>query len=266
MRRGFTLIEVLIVITIILIVSAVALPVVVPAIRHREVGEAARLLQGALAGARDDAIRTNGPSGIRLMLDLSYPVKRLANGQIDPGQPLAAASIISIRPAPPYTDGTITQWQGALPPTVAAIAYPGPGTPASPNPTYGQTSALMVYESLIDAQGLPQSPTNWYWNIRIGDRLQIGKAGTWYTVIGPMVVTPAQGNGELFVNVGPPGTVSPLPDPLGTTGFPEFLLLVNGRDDNGNGIPDEGWDGVDNDGLNGVDDIGEWIEIEKWSG
>ena len=38
------------VILIILLVSAVALPVVLPAMAHREVSEAARILQAALAG------------------------------------------------------------------------------------------------------------------------------------------------------------------------------------------------------------------------
>ena len=51
MKRGFTLIELLAVITIIVIVSAVALPTVIPALSHRQVGEAARILQSALVGA-----------------------------------------------------------------------------------------------------------------------------------------------------------------------------------------------------------------------
>ena len=45
-RRAFTLVELLVVITIILLISAVALPTVLPAMRHRQVSEAARQLQG----------------------------------------------------------------------------------------------------------------------------------------------------------------------------------------------------------------------------
>ncbi len=45
---SFTLVELLVVITIILIVSAVALPTVLPALSHRQVSEAARILQAAL--------------------------------------------------------------------------------------------------------------------------------------------------------------------------------------------------------------------------
>lgn len=270
MRRGFTLIELLVVITIIALISVIALPTIIPALSHRQVSEGARTLQGALAGARDQALHDNAPSGIRLVPDPAFPLIYLPNGQLDPRQPLAANRIIPIGPAPDYNDGQIVQWIGVLPPQVAGLPYPGPGTPAVPNPTYAQTSALMVYESILDANNQVQNPTSWFWNIRIGDKIQINNAGPWYTVIGPMVITPAQGNSELFVNIGPAGTRSPLPDPNGSPGFPEFLLLVNGRDDNKDGYPDNGWDGVDNDGINGPDDIGEWNgsnpEIERWAG
>ncbi len=48
-------------ILIILLVSAVTLPVVIPAVRHRQVSEAARILQASLAGALDSALRTGAP-------------------------------------------------------------------------------------------------------------------------------------------------------------------------------------------------------------
>src|SRR5262245_61024057 len=54
---GYTLIELLLVILIILLVSAIALPAVLSALSHRQVSEAARLLQGVLIGARDSALR-----------------------------------------------------------------------------------------------------------------------------------------------------------------------------------------------------------------
>src|SRR5262245_35643429 len=73
-RGGFTLIELLVVITIILIVSAVALPMVLPALSHRQVSEAARILQGALVGARDSALKNGTASGIRLLPDPAFPL------------------------------------------------------------------------------------------------------------------------------------------------------------------------------------------------
>ena len=112
-------------------------------------------------------------------------------------------------------------------------------------------------------------PTSWFWNIRVGDKLQINGSGLWYTVVGPMVVTPQQGNSELFVNVGPAGTpvaVSMIMQGRPSPVYPEFLFLVNGLDDNKNGWIDEGYDGVDNNlsfeiangGTYLTDELAEW--------
>jgi hypothetical protein len=142
---------------------------------------------------------------------------------------------------------------------------------------------VLVLESApVDANGLPNPPTNWFWNVRVGDKVQVNNTGPWYTVTGPAVIAPStananEGNPEWFVNVGPPGSPSPLPpftDPV--FGLPlEFLLLTNGRDDgqmilNGqgggptpDGWADSGWDGVDNDGIKGPDNPEEW-ENESW--
>lgn len=264
--RGFTLIELLVVIVIILLVSIVALPTALNSMSHRQVSEAARLLQAQLAGARDAAIRDNRPSGMRFLPDPTL-TRYLPNGQLDPNGPLAYNRMVPLAPAPSYSEGVITQWTGPLPAAVASLAYTGPGTPANANPTWGNTTALMAYELATTTTGgvtVPNSPTSWFWNIRIGDKLQFNNAGKWFTVVGPMVVPPGgitigtqfYANPEMFVNVGPPGTASP-------TGY-DFLLLVNGLDDNKNGWVDEGWDGVDNDAKNGVDDIGEWVETEAW--
>ncbi len=126
-RGGFTLIELLVVILIILLVSAVALPVVLPALSHRQVSEAARILQGALVGARDAAMHNGTPSGIRLLPDPAFPLiyKTMPDGttQIDPTQPLAANRIIPIEMAPGYSSGMLS------------IVQPGPNFPLmSPYP------------------------------------------------------------------------------------------------------------------------------------
>ncbi len=132
-------------------------------------------------------------------------------------------------------------------------------------------NVLLVKEILAD-NGVLNEPTSWFWNVRIGDKLRINGSGLWYTVVGPMDVTPQQGNSEMFVNAGPPGTVSPFRDfQSGTVVEPEFLFLVNGRDDNQNGWIDEGYDGLNNnlafELANGlpqlVDDLLEW-EFETW--
>ena len=136
----------------------------------------------------------------------------------------------------------------------------------------------MVKEIAVESTGMLNAPTSWYWNIRVGDKLQINGSGLWYTVVGPMVVTPQQGNTELFVNIGPAGQPSPYsfsefqgPAANPVTVQPEYLFLVNGVDDNKNGWIDEGYDGVDNnynaEVANGgpyfTDDLFEW-EHETW--
>jgi prepilin-type N-terminal cleavage/methylation domain-containing protein len=282
---GFTLVELLVVIVIIGLVSAAALPVVLPALAHRQVSEAARIVQGTLAGARDSALHSAAPSGIRLLPDPAFPLVYLANGQIDPTQPLAANRIIPIESAPQYTEGQVSiVVPNGLDTTTNAYSlsipypvlngggyYPSGGYSATAGSTVTTGNVLMVKE-IVAAGNVLNEPTSWYWNIRVGDKLQLNGSGIWYTVVGPMVVTPQQGNSELFVNVGPPGSQSPLGDTqAGVQVFPEFLFLVNGIDDNKNGWTDEGYDGVDNNlsaevmaGVTPVvDDLAEW-EIEAW--
>jgi prepilin-type N-terminal cleavage/methylation domain-containing protein len=265
MRRGFTLIELLTVIVIVLLLSVIALPTVIPAISHRQVGESARLLQAALAGARDAAIRDNALAGIRLLPDPIYKTylvdpqlgiydfPRLANGQIDPTIALAANAWVPIGAPPAYDDG---------------LASVCPSTMYSQSLT-GNTTALVLEESVgawTNAGGawvwLPNSPTSWSWNVRAGDRLRINNTGAWYTVVGPNAAG-VTANPQRFVNAVAPGQTSPLsrtiPSPDGkqsVTVNPEFLLLVNGRDDNGNGWVDEGCDGVDNNANGIIDDPG----------
>lgn len=300
-RPGFTLIELLVVIGIILLVSVLTIPSISGAISHRQVGEAARSLSAVLAGARDAAIRDNRPSGIRLMPDPAFNGQQpltlpnpaggppIANpspfaGRLDPGLPLAYNRIVPISPAPSYSEGFVLQVQptaGMFATTgplaaIGDLAYPVP-SPAVTAPLVSQTTPLVLVEAVVTQvvgvngvpTTIPNPPTSWMWNIRLGDKVQINSAGPWYTVVGPMVIGPSGGNPDLFVNVGMPGV--PMVTPFTQTQFgqsvtPEFLLLVNGRDDNSNGWIDEGWDGVDNDGNGTVDDIGEWKEAEAWLG
>ena len=286
---GFTLIELLVVILIILMVSAVTLPSVISAFNHRQVGEAARILQGGLVGARDTAINTNAPAGIRLLPDPVF------NGQslnvpglpgvtaLDPRVALASNRFIPIQLAPDYSEGSV-RVDINLPnfnSTVVVNAnqyfvYPAAKSPVGVTTYYPAGTNNMLYleqEVFVDpSSGLLNPPTSWFWNIRIGDKVRINGSGIYYTVVGPMQIA----NPELFVNIGEPGpTAIPLlTQTSGTTTLPaEFLFLVNGQDDNNDGYVDNGWDGIDNDGDGIVDQVvagfnpfGEWVETERWQG
>src|SRR5271166_5427369 len=273
-RRGFTLIELLVVMLIILLVSAVVLPSVIPAISHRQVSEAARILQGALVGARDTAINNNAPAGIRLLPDpalngqsLNAPGGTAGVSTLDPTKILASNRYVPIQLAPDYSEGLVNVDLG--PPTFTVANFPYPAQKGGGNYPVGTFQMLYVEQSVYtvsNGTNLLNSPTSWYWNIRIGDKIQLNNTGIWYTIVGPMNIY----NPELFVNVGDPGTTPPLLRTVPTNYNPEFLFLVNGVDDNNDGFVDNGWDGVDNDGINGIDDAGEWLgafrETETWQG
>jgi prepilin-type N-terminal cleavage/methylation domain-containing protein len=266
-RKGFTLIELLVVILIILLVSAVTLPAVLPAWNHRQASEAARLLQGALVGARDKAIHDGQPSGIRLLPDPAFPIQYVPLNNpttIDPSQILAFNRIVPIGSAPEYSDGRVSVFP------LKVYSNQVTNLPAGIN-------VLVLESAPLDANGNPNAPTNWFWNVRVGDKVQVNNTGPWYTVVGPAKIGPTSstGNPEWFVNVGPPDSPSTLPpftDPV--FGLPlEFLLLTNGRDDGqmfgqgytptADGWIDSGFDGVDNDGIKGPDNPEEW-ENESW--
>lgn len=309
LRQAFTLLELLVVIVIILLISAVTLPAVLPAIGHREINEAARILQAQLAQARDTAIRFNAPRGVRFLPDPTYGNSLTI---------LAYNRMVPLEPAPLYSNGQVTIWPQAFDAAGAAQPWTNPATPypsgygvggggsgyypvgpPGPNNTANTTNGqvLVIEQAPYQANDTTQfinPPTSWYWNIRVGDQLQIGTTGQPYTIVGPCTINPFSSGGanpEMFINVGPPGDLSKYltrqyTDSAGKPGIAtpvEFLYLVNGVDDlPKDGYVDNGWDGVDNNGgatgqyvYNGlIDDLGsagttpvasEW-EIETWLG
>lgn len=300
--RGFTLVELLVVVVIVILVSAVALPTVIPALTSRQVSEGARILQAAIAGARDAAIRANAPRGIRLLPD--HTLSDFGSGAVlgsnapDPGGRLTANRIVPIEPAPDLTDSSdqsssgsasfvnvgSSSWSTGSPPafpfpfTAPAGVYPFPSpTSTAPNPF----NVLLIAQAINrnnNPNGIFNPPTNWFWNVRIGDRLRFQDSGRYYTVVGPMT----QVNPEGFVNDGAADATPTLTISLGNDTAtpsqqnPEYLFLVNGVDDNGDGFVDNGLDGIDNDANGLIDDMerssgatvtaGEWFETETWLG
>ena len=230
---GYTLVELLIVIAIIVLVSAATLPVVLPALEHRQVSEAARVFQASLAAARDSAIRADSPRGIRLLPDQILFPRPDANAVGNSGsnavlarrylqnvtnQPFAYGGILPIEPGPPYSEGAL-QFITA------------------------EHGFIMVREAkieLISGILLPNTPTSWYWNIRIGERLKIEGSSQPYIIRGPALIPPGPLNPEGFVNRGAPNATPVNPAGAGA----EFLILTNGLDDDGDGFADEGFDGL----------------------
>jgi prepilin-type N-terminal cleavage/methylation domain-containing protein len=271
-RRGMTLTELLVVIAIILAVTIMALPTVLSMMQGQQAIAAAQLLQGGLMQAQSEAMRASNRRGgevnvaateaetLRgLRLVPEGTLTRLADGTIDPAQPLVCSTLVPLTIPPAYQEGRVS-------------IYPGWVYPAS---VTGGRPCLVLEESpgkWVPSDGgwtwQLNSPTSWAWNLRAGERVVFGSRGTQYVVVGPIAVD----NPEQFVNYGPPGNGSGFardyPSPDGSQSVraePEVLLLANGRDDNLDGYVDNGWDGLDNDSDEAVDELDEWVEIETWS-
>jgi len=264
--RGFTLIELLVVMLIIMLVSAATLPAILSGLQQRQMSEAGRIFQAALAGARDSAIANNAPRGIRLLPDpvLTSPAVGNANGAIPGTTTWACNRFIPIEPAADYSAGRVTFFNPAWNSNNTPAWYLDSAYSSYVNfyGANGVSGVLMVMQSFTDASLTAVDLTSWAWNLRVGDKIQFEPSGSSgqdvgvgsvYTIVGPI----AQPNPEGFINYGASGP----PTPTGyTSGFPppEFLLLVNGVDDDSDGFVDNGFNGVTTP-LN-------LYESEKWLG
>ncbi len=87
-RRGFTLIEMLLVMSIMLVLAAMVIPKLRVVTADRKIREAARVVESMFATARDDA-KVNGFAGIEIVRNPNY-----TNG---------ATSLFRMRSLPPYS-------------------------------------------------------------------------------------------------------------------------------------------------------------------
>lgn len=107
---GFTLVELLVVIVIVLSLTAATLPIVFPALENRRMREAARLVNTYLAGARTRAIKTGRPVGVVFERDpvLGQIATTLSIAEVPPAfTGLTNDSLMAIYVANVQLDGTV---------------------------------------------------------------------------------------------------------------------------------------------------------------
>jgi len=180
-RRGMTLVELLVVVGIILLVAAIAVPALQPASRRYPVREAARGLSAFLQAARIDAMESGRPVGVVF--------ERFS------GNPNACFVVHQVEIPPTYGGDTTTARLSPL-----AIFYVDPSSPNTPPRLVGVMAAMsggMIEDGLI----------------RPGDLLQLNYQGPWYSIaerninLGSGIVANPDTNGDGFLDVAPGGIV-----------------------------------------------------------
>ena len=184
-RSAFTLVELLIVITIMLLLMTMTVYSVNFARDSDRASSSASKIQSYLAGARDRAIYTRSPKGVRFFLD----------SEDDPnagtGQRRTVSAMYYIDPGHLWTDGAIElqRWDGPAPPstTPGADDFDGFTNFSASNPDINGDGSLDNPAMIWMVAGLKD---NKWWELKrrgllvdgVRMRIPAGPNGTWYSV------------------------------------------------------------------------------------
>jgi prepilin-type N-terminal cleavage/methylation domain-containing protein len=195
--RGITLLELLIVMVILLMVTAAAIPIVAPAMRNRQMREATRLMSAYFGAARARAVQTGRPVGVR--------IERF-NGST------FALSLSQIEVPPPYSgDSTSSKMK-------VRSKTPTPSSDTYFQSRFGASGFTAKWFEATDDTGDFTASM-----VRIGDEIQFNSQGPKLIICGP----DTDGNGLIdgsvielaFMHLGtlhqafPWDNTAPLPQP-----------------------------------------------------
>lgn len=160
-RHGVTLVELLVVITIILMLTAVAIPLVRMVSRDQEVSEAERLVHSYLQTARTRAIESGKSVGVLI--------------QRDPTLPNAGTLLYQVEVPDSYA--------GDMADAVVRVCNVTVDTSVAPQvphwPYYtGATDGFPVFKVSIR----PQDFLSCVGVLRLGDRMRLNSSGPWYVI------------------------------------------------------------------------------------
>jgi prepilin-type N-terminal cleavage/methylation domain-containing protein len=140
LRRGFTLIELLVVISIILLLTIIAIPLIAPVLKGRDIREGARAVNVFLGSARNRALSSGRPVGVRIERFVS--------------QNDVCMNLSYVEEPPPYAGDTLTST------ALATIVRPNPNGP---------------FLNIVGPS--PFSGDDWTHVVRDGDRIKFNFQG-----------------------------------------------------------------------------------------
>ena len=206
-RRGVTLIELLVVIMIMLMITAIAIPVLAPSMKNRDVREAARMIDVFINGARTRALQSGHSYGVMIERMPGQP-----NGSVTLSyceQPDAYtgdyASAVSYPGMPPGPAGSTINLVGN-----GAFGFLVPPVPPATTPTIGP----MVFPKGDTGWIAGPAPggTGYLTNIAPGDLLVV--KGVQYRIWAGEPFIDIDQNGVCGVTSGsPPGTPTGVQEP-----------------------------------------------------
>lgn len=185
-RRGVTLVELLVVIALLMMITAVTVPAVAPAIRQRKQREAARLVSSYIASARSRAMETGRP--VAVVIERFNP--GLSSSTLATAQQAAAnqaALTANLQPFSLYlstAESPLPYSGDFVASTIDVVATPNPNPPpqwpwsASSTPPYASNP---LYPSQVAMVLRGPAADNWQaQRIRIGDGIRFNYQGPIY--------------------------------------------------------------------------------------
>lgn len=258
-HEGITLIELLIVIFIMMIITAIAIPMMIPSIEERRLRETSRLVTSHLQGARTRAIQTGKRFGVMIEPQGNLPAAGISLSYMAEAPPWrgdfnSQAHVIGNLPGPEsYTDQDSN----------GQYDLGEPYTDTNGNSLWdsgGGPYALL--DNFIDASGTPATNTNyglpvtegWKGLVRPGDRIRFNGGGNWFLISSGEPFTDSNSNGA-YDNTPTP---EPFADLDGDTNYDPPDINAKGFLNNlpwtlthptGGVIPSSGYTDVDMSGM-----------------
>lgn len=177
MRRGVTLIELLVVILVMLLITAVTVPAISPALRGRKIREGARVLEVFLNSARNRAVADGKTVGVMLMPD--------------PQEPSQCTSLSLVEQPDPWTG----DFQASQ---IAILANGGFGVWQQLPAPDGSAAGIISTSDPIFSMG----DVGWIGNIAPGDVFTLGSDDTiQYRLYAGEPFIDCNGNGQWDANI-----------------------------------------------------------------